>query len=39
MNTDVDVPLTGQDRQEAFWTWVEQTVKQLVVAVPERAGQ
>jgi len=33
----LSVTVGRQDRQEAFWTWVEQTVKQLVVAVAERA--
>ena len=36
MNTTVYVPPTRQERQEAFWSWTDGMVKQLVTDLAER---
>jgi putative transposase len=36
MNTDVDVPSRGTDRQETFWTWIDDRVRQLVIDLAEQ---
>ena len=36
MNVDVSIPSTPQQRQETFWTWTDEMVKQLVTGLAEQ---